>query len=207
MEWTDIDIDQAAKEVWKRNRTKTKIETIKAMMRKEKDTPHALTGYTPEASFKVQQIALGQVAERLAAGKLSRNDPTVSHLLSPDNNNDRDIYVIRGGSLVPEEGYQVKLGDPNEHIFYTLRNSLRRGNKDSIILDGDLYRDGELQGFTKYKGGVLKELIDKTGVKVIGMPGLASLAKTIRDKEASKDPLKSGALKILELVKKIKYGY
>lgn len=207
MEWTDIDIDQAAEEVWKRNRTRTKIETIKAMMRKEKETPHALTGYNPEAGYKIQQIALGQVAERLAARKLSSGDPTVSHLLSPDNNNDRDIYVVREGVVVPEEGYQVKLGDPNEHVFYTLRNSLRRGNKDSIILDGDAYRDGEFVGFTQYKGGVLKELVDKTGVKVVGMPGLASLAKTIRDREASKDPLKTSALKIIELAKKIKYGY
>lgn len=207
MDWTDVDVDQAAEEVWKRNLTRTKMDTIKAMMRKEKETPHALSGYKPDASFKIQQIALGQVAERLAAAKLNHNDPTVRHLLAPDNNNSRDIYVVRNNRVDPDKGYQVKIGDPNEHVFYTLRNRLRGGNKDSIILDEQLYSGGELKGFTPYKGEVLKKLIDETGVEVIGLPGLTSLAKTIRDKEAATNPVDKVMLKIIEIAKKLKYGY
>lgn len=75
MDWTELDIDQAAEEVWKRNHTRTKLDTIKAMMRGEKETPHALTGYRRDADFKQQQIALGQVAERLAAARLDKLDP------------------------------------------------------------------------------------------------------------------------------------
>ena len=37
MDWTELDIDQAAEEVWKRNHTRTKLDTIKAMMRGEKE--------------------------------------------------------------------------------------------------------------------------------------------------------------------------
>lgn len=207
MDWTDLDIDQAAEEVWKRNHTRTKLDTIKAMMRGEKETPHALTGYRRDADFKQQQIALGQVAERLAAARLNKLDPTAHHLLAPDNNNSRDIYVARGGVVAPDQGYQVKVGDPNEHIYYTLRDRLRSGNNDSIILDGSLYHSGTLQGFTPYKGEVLKQLLDETGTEVIGMPGLTSLAKTIRDREASDSTLERGMLKIVEIAKKLRYGY
>ena len=65
MDWTELDIDQAAEEVWKRNHTRTKLDTIKAMMRGEKETPHALTGYRRDADFK-QQHAVSRVIHQIA---------------------------------------------------------------------------------------------------------------------------------------------
>jgi hypothetical protein len=99
---------------------------------------------------------------------------------APDNNNARDIYLIRNGQVRPE-GAQVKLGDPNEHIFYSLRKRLARGHTDTVILDDQLVEDGKLSSaFTPYKRSVLQSDLERAGVRVVGIPGLLARARTER---------------------------
>ena len=180
MNWTDIDnldLDQAAQAVWERNNTRTRLETVRRMLAGQgvvSDT----AGYNPEGNFKHQMVNLGPYAERVVARLLTKGDNIA--VRAPDNNNSRDIYIISNGQVQPH-GAQVKLGDPNEHIFYSLRKRLASGNRDTIILDDSLLEDGKLgSNFTPYKRSVLQSDLDRTGVKVVGIPALVERARTER---------------------------
>lgn len=180
MNWTDIDnldVDQAAQAVWERNHTRTRLETVKRMLSGEGVVADE-TGYRPDGNFKHQMVNLGPYAERVVARLLTKGDNIA--VRAPDNNNSRDIYIINNGQVQPE-GAQVKLGDPNEHIFYSLRKRLAGGNRDTIILDDSLVSGGKLSSdFTPYKRSVLQAYLDRTGVRVVGVPGLVARARTER---------------------------
>jgi hypothetical protein len=180
MNWTDIDnldLDQAAQAVWERNQTRTRLETIRRMLAGEGVVADE-AGYKPDGDFKHQMVNLGPYAERVVARLLTKGDNIA--VRAPDNNNSRDIYIISNGQVQPH-GAQVKLGDPNEHIFYSLRKRLASGNRDTIILDDSLLEDGKLgSNFTPYKRSVLQSDLDRTGVRVVGVPGLVSRARTER---------------------------
>jgi hypothetical protein len=143
MNWTDIDnldLDQAAQAVWERNHTRTRLETVRRMLAGEGVVADE-AGYKPDGDFKHQMVNLGPYAERVVARLLTKGDNIA--VRAPDNNNSRDIYIISNGQVQPH-GAQVKLGDPNEHIFYSLRKRLASGNRDTIILDDSLLEDGKL---------------------------------------------------------------
>lgn len=180
MNWTDIDnldVDQAATAVWERNHTRTRLETVKRMLSGQGVVADE-AGYREDGNLRHQMTNLGPYAERVVARLLTKGDNIA--VRAPDNNNSRDIYIINNGRVQPE-GAQVKLGDPNEHIFYSLRKRLASGNRDTIILDDSLLSDGKLgPDFTPYKRSVLQSDLERAGVKVIGIPGLVSRAKTER---------------------------
>lgn len=180
MNWTDIDnldLDQAAAAVWERNHTRTRLETVKRMLAGEGVVADE-AGYREDGNLRHQMTNLGPYAERVVARLLTKGDNIA--VRAPDNNNSRDIYIINNGRVQPE-GAQVKLGDPNEHIFYSLRKRLASGNRDTIILDDSLLSNGKLgPDFTPYKRSVLQSDLERAGVKVIGIPGLVSRAKTER---------------------------
>lgn len=180
MNWTDIDnldVDQAAQAVWERNHTRTRLETIKRMLAGQGVVADD-SGYKPEGDFKHQQVNLGPYAERVVARLLTKGDNIA--VRAPDDNNSRDIYIISHG-LVQPQGAQVKLGDPNEHIFYSLRKRLASGNRDTIILDDRLLQGGKLgPDFSPYKRSVLQSDIERAGVKVVGVPALVERARTER---------------------------
>lgn len=184
MNWADIenlDLDHAAQAVWERNHTRTRLETVRRMLAGEGVVPDD-HGYKPDGNFKHQQVNLGPYAERVVARLLTKGDNIA--VRAPDNNNSRDIYIISNGQVQPH-GAQVKLGDPNEHIFYSLRKRLASGNRDTIILDDRLLKDGKLgSDFTPYKRSVLQADLDRTGVRVLGVPGLVSRAQTERAVQA-----------------------
>lgn len=179
MNWTDIDnldLDQAAAAVWERNQTRTRLETIRRMLAGG-GVPDD-RGYKPDGDFKHQMVNLGPYAERVVARILTKGDNVA--VRAPDNNNSRDIYIVSNGQVQPH-GAQVKLGDPNEHIFYSLRKRLASGNRDTIILDDSLLQDGKLgPSFTPYKKSVLQSDIERAGVRVVGVPGLVARARTER---------------------------
>lgn len=180
MNWTDIenlDLDQAAKAVWERNQTRTRLETIRRMLAGDGVIPDD-RGYKTDGNFKHQMVNLGPYAERVVARLLTKGDNIA--VRAPDNNNSRDIYIISNGQVQPH-GAQVKLGDPNEHVFYSLRKRLASGNRDTIILDDRLLEDGKLgSDFTPYKRSVLQSDLERAGVKVVGIPGLVERARTER---------------------------
>lgn len=180
MNWTDIndlDLDQAAAAVWERNHTRTRLETVRRMLAGE-GVVRDEAGYRPDGNLRHQMTNLGPYAETVVAKLLTKGD-TIA-VRAPDNNNSRDIYLISNGQVQPH-GAQVKLGDPNEHIFYSLRKRLASGNRDTIILDDNLLEDGKLgSSFTPYKRSVLQADLDRTGVRVVGVPGLVSRARTER---------------------------
>lgn len=184
MNWTDIDnldLDQAAQAVWERNQTRTRLETIRRMLAGDGVIPDD-RGYKADGNFKHQMINLGPYAERVVARLLTKGDNIA--VRAPDNNNSRDIYIINNGQVQPH-GAQVKLGDPNEHVFYSLRKRLASGNRDTIILDDRLLQDGKLgPDFTPYKRSVLQSDLERTGVKVVGVPGLVERARTERQIQA-----------------------
>ena len=183
MNWSDIDnldVDQAAQAVWERNHTRTRLETIRRMLAGQGVVPDS-AGYREDGNFKHQQVNLGPYAERVVARLLTKGDNIA--VRAPDNNNARDIYIITNGQVQPQ-GAQVKLGDPNEHIFYSLRKRLARGDRDTIILDDSLLEDGKLgSSFTPYKRSVLQTDLERAGVRVVGVPGLLSRARTEREIE------------------------
>lgn len=180
MNWTDIDnldLDQAAQAVWENNHTRTRLETVKAMLAGHGAVPDS-AGYREDGNLRHQMTNLGPYAERVVARILTKGDNIA--VRAPDNNNARDIYLINNGQVQPH-GAQVKLGDPNEHIFYSLRKRLARGNHDTIILDDRLVEDGKLStAFTPYKRSVLQSDLERTGTKVVGVPGLLERARTER---------------------------
>lgn len=180
MNWTDIenlDLDQAAQAVWENNHTRTRLETVKAMLSGQGAVADS-AGYREDGNFKHQMTNLGPYAERVVAKLLTKGDNIA--VRAPDNNNARDIYLIQNGQVRPE-GAQVKLGDPNEHIFYSLRKRLARGHTDTVILDDRLVEDGKLSAaFTPYKRSVLQSDLERAGVNVIGVPGLVERARTER---------------------------
>lgn len=180
MNWTDInnlDLDQAALAVWERNHTRTRLETVKRMLAGELAVPDD-RGYDESGNFKHQMVNLGPYAERVVARLLTKGDNIA--VRAPDNNNSRDIYIISNGQVQPQ-GAQVKLGDPNEHVFYSLRKRLARGHRDTIIVDDSLLQDGKLgPSFTPYKRSVLQSDLERAGVKVVGIPGLVERARTER---------------------------
>jgi hypothetical protein len=180
MNWTDIDnldVDQAAQAVWERNHTRTRLETVRRMLAGQGVVADE-AGYRPDGNLRHQMSNLGPYAERVVARLLTKGDNIA--VRAPDNNNSRDIYIISNGQVQPH-GAQVKLGDPNEHIFYSLRKRLASGNRDTIILDDSLLEDGKLgSDFTPYKRSVLQSDLDRTGVRVVGVPGLVSRARTER---------------------------
>lgn len=184
MNWTDIDnldLDQAAQAVWERNQTRTRLETIRRMLAGDGVIPDD-RGYKADGSFKHQMTNLGPYAERVVARLLTKGDNIA--VRAPDNNNSRDIYIISNGRVQPH-GAQVKLGDPNEHVFYSLRKRLASGNRDTIIIDDRLLQDGKLgPDFTPYKRSVLQSDLERTGVKVVGVPGLVERARTERQIQA-----------------------
>lgn len=184
MNWSDIDnldIDQAAQAVWENNHTRTRLETVKAMLA-GKGVVEDTSGYRADGNLRHQMTNLGPYAERVVARLLTKGDNVA--VRAPDNNNARDIYIINNGQVLPQ-GAQVKLGDPNEHIFYSLRKRLARGHSDTVMLDGRLVEDGKLSAaFTPYKRSVLQSDLDRAGVKVVGVPGLLARAETERAVQA-----------------------
>lgn len=180
MNWSDIDnldLDQAAQAVWENNHTRTRLETVKAMLAGKGSVPDT-AGYREDGNLRHQMTNLGPYAERVVARILTKGDNIA--VRAPDNNNARDIYLINNGQVQPH-GAQVKLGDPNEHIFYSLRKRLARGNRDTVILDDRLVEDGKLSAaFTPYKRSVLQSDLERTGTKVVGVPGLLARARTER---------------------------
>lgn len=180
MNWTDIDnldLDQAAQAVWENNHTRTRLETVKAMLAGQGAVADT-AGYREDGNLRHQMTNLGPYAERVVARILTKGDNIA--VRAPDNNNARDIYLISNGQVQPH-GAQVKLGDPNEHIFYSLRKRLARGNRDTVILDDRLVEDGKLSAaFTPYKRSVLQSDLERTGTKVVGVPGLLERARTER---------------------------
>ena len=183
MNWSDIDnldVDQAAQAIWERNHTRTRLETIKRMLSGEGTIPDE-RGYKEDGNFKHQMVNLGPYAERVVARLLTKGDNIA--IRAPDNNNARDIYIISNGRVQPH-GAQVKLGDPNEHIFYSLRKRLARGDRDTIILDDSLLKGGKLgPDFSPYKRSVLQADLERAGVRVVGVPGLLTRARTEREIE------------------------
>lgn len=184
MNWTDIenlDIDQAAQAVWENNHTRTRLETVKAMLAGQGAIPDT-AGYRNDGNKRHQMTNLGPYAERVVARILTKGDNVA--VRAPDNNNARDIYLINNGRVL-DHGAQVKLGDPNEHIFYSLRKRLAHGHRDTVILDGDLVEDGKLSAaFTPYKRNVLQSDLERAGVRVVGVPGLLARAETERGIQA-----------------------
>lgn len=180
MNWTDIenlDIDQAAQAVWERNNTRTRLETIRRMLAGEGVVPDD-RGYQTEGDFKHQMVNLGPYAERVVARLLTKGDNVA--VRAPDNNNSRDIYIINNGR-VQDHGAQVKLGDPNEHIFYSLRKRLASGNRDTIVVDDRILKGGKLgPDFSPYKRSVLQGDLERAGVRIVGVPGLVERARTER---------------------------
>jgi hypothetical protein len=180
MNWSDIDnldLDQAAEAVWKNNHTRTRLETVRKMLAGQGVIPDD-RGYREDGNLRHQMTNLGPYAERVVARLLTKGDNVA--VRAPDNNNARDIYLIRNGQVRPE-GAQVKLGDPNEHIFYSLRKRLARGHTDTVILDDQLVEDGKLSSaFTPYKRSVLQSDLERAGVRVVGIPGLLARARTER---------------------------
>lgn len=180
MNWSDIDnldLNQAAEAVWKNNHTRTRLETVRKMLAGQGVIPDD-RGYREDGNLRHQMTNLGPYAERVVARLLTKGDNVA--VRAPDNNNARDIYLIRNGQVRPE-GAQVKLGDPNEHIFYSLRKRLARGHTDTVILDDQLVEDGKLgSAFTPYKRSVLQSDLERAGVRVVGVPGLLARARTER---------------------------
>ena len=180
MNWSDIDnldLDQAAQAVWENNHTRTRLETVRKMLAGQGVIPDD-RGYREDGNKRHKMTNLGPYAERVVARILTKGDNVA--VRAPDNNNARDIYLISNGQVRPE-GAQVKLGDPNEHIFYSLRKRLARGNTDTVILDDQLVEDGKLSAaFTPYKRSVLQSDLDAAGVRVVGVPGLLARAETER---------------------------
>lgn len=183
MHWTDIDnldLDQAAQAVWERNHTRTRLETVRRMLAGDGVIPES-RGYREDGDFKHQMVNLGPYAERVVARLLTKGDNVA--VRAPDNNNARDIYLINNGRVL-DHGAQVKLGDPNEHIFYSLRKRIARGDRDTIVVDDHLVEDGKLgSAFTPYKRSVLQADLDRAGVRVVGVPGLLARARSEREIE------------------------
>jgi hypothetical protein len=203
MNWSDIDgldVDQAAEAIWQHNHTRTRLETIRSMLGA---APTDLKGYRPDGDYKHQMVNLGPYAEKVVARVLTDGDNIA--LRSPDNNNARDIYFVNNGR-VQDRGLQVKLGDPNEHIFYSLRKRLARGHADDIVLDDSLVSDGRLgEAFTPYKRRSLQTAIDGAGVRVLGVPGLLARARTERAIDASRG-VRSGILRMVRAGQNLKYS-
>lgn len=174
-----LDLDQATEEIFKNNKTKTRKETIRRMLAGTYSIPEPLKGYDPNGSFKHTQVVLGPFAEKVVARALSNKDDIF--LQPPDNNNSRDLYKISKGK-VQSKGLQVKIGDPNEHIYYSLLKRLNSNNSDGIVLDASLVEKDKLGGkFTDYKRRTLQAEVDRNQAQIIGIPGLVARAKTERN--------------------------
>lgn len=179
-----VNLDEAAREIKKLNRTRMREDTIRTLL----DSPErGADGYRPEGDYKHQQVTLGPYAEEVAAADLGRDGKL--YLQPPDNNNDRDLYVIDQGKIQPK-GLQVKLGDPNEHIFYSLLKRIERGHRDDLVLDRSLTDGGRLgSAFTRYKRDKLQAALEGADISVIGVPGLAARAETRRRIQQGDSPL------------------